>query len=548
MRNYLRNLSVFNKTVLFSTFIVILVGLGTAYISYQTQRNAIQEVLSNQAVGTANLWKNTLSIEDIHMAEKAQSQSDPHIKRLKKSLQMINKDQSSYLRASILSAKQISGNRIKVLVTGNEHIEKKLGEKRRSKASSEFMSAYNRAITLKKPTYSQVYTNQFGTWITGYVPIMENRNEVAAVFIIDIDASLLTTYQRKLIASLVVGCIMLFTIIIFFQDWGLRKLMNPLKELLNGIQQVSRGNFQVRMRQIDKSEIGDISWQFNEMSKKLQILFDQVAATTEHFGEKVNPKEPLKGIEKAIDEMEMIIERTKLQKELQRAEKMNAIGQLAASVAHEIRNPMTVVKGFLQIFQQKESFSEDEKGYVQLMISEINRAEMIINDYLSLARPDMEHNEKIDCTACLTNLVELLSSYALLTNNIKIELDVGQKAYVKGSKNELNQVLLNIMKNGIEAMKDGGTLKVHLSTDLEFVHITIADTGIGMSHEELQRLGTPFYSLKEKGTGIGMMVSYQIIEKMKGKIEVASQKGEGTTFVISLPRVFIHPSDVHTID
>ncbi len=538
MRTYLRNLSVFNKTVLFSTFIVILVGLGTAYISYQTQRNAIQEVLSNQAVGTANLWKNTLSIEDIKMAEQALSQSDPYIKRLKKSVQMINTDQSSYLMASILSAEQTSRESVRVLVTGNERVEKELGETGIYEASSEFISAYNRAITLKKPTYSQVYTDQFGTWITGYVPIIVESNEVAAIFTIDIDASLLATYQRKLIASLVVGCILLFTIIIFFQDWGLRKLMAPLKELLNGIQQVSRGNFQVRMRQIDKSEIGDISWQFNEMTKKLQILFDQVAATTEHFGEKVNPKEPLKGIEKAIDEMEMIIERTKLQKELQRAEKMNAIGQLAASVAHEIRNPMTVVKGFLQIFQQKENFSEDEKGYVQLMISEISRAEIIINDYLSLARPDMEHNEKIDCTSCLTNLVELLSSYALLTNNIKIELDVGQKAYIKGSKNELNQVLLNVMKNGIEAMKDGGTLKVHLSTDLEFVHIIIADTGIGMSHEELQRLGTPFYSLKEKGTGIGMMVSYQIIEKMKGKIAVTSQKDQGTTFAISLPRQY----------
>jgi signal transduction histidine kinase len=538
MRTYLQNLSVFNKTVLFSTFIVILVGLGTAYISYQTQKNAIQEVLSNQALGTANLWKNTLSIEDIKMAANSQPESDLYKQKIKQSIQKISTDQSSYLIASILAAEPISGDRVRVLVTGSERVEEGLGEKGIYTASKEFMSGYKRTLTLKRPSYSQVYDDPFGTWITGYVPIMENEKNVIAVFIIDIDASLLMTYQRKLIASLVVSCIILFTIIIFFQDWGLRKLMSPLKELLSGIQQVSRGNFQVRMRQIDKSEIGDISWQFNEMTKKLKILFDQVAATTEHFGEKVNPKEPLKGIEKAIDEMEMIIERTKLQKELQRAEKLNAIGQLAASVAHEIRNPMTVVKGFLQIFQQKENFTEDERGYVELMISEINRAELIINDYLSLARPDMEHNEKVDCSACLTNLVELLSSYALLTNNIKIDLDVSQQLHVKGSKNELNQVLLNIMKNGIEAMKDGGTLKVHLSADLDLVHITIADTGIGMSQEELQRLGTPFYSLKEKGTGIGMMVSYQIIEKMKGKITVTSQKEKGTTFIVSLPRLF----------
>jgi two-component system, sporulation sensor kinase B len=536
MRTYLRNLSVFNKTVLFSTFIVILVGVGTAYISYQTQRNAIHELLSNQVVGIANLWKNTFSIKDIKLAETAESPDDPAVKKLKKSIGLIHTNHSTYLTGYLLAGKRTDEDRVKVLAVNSREVEKRLGTSYRYKAGPEFMDAYERVLKYKTYTYSNIYTDQFGTWITGFAPVMDENGEIVAVFCVNTDASLLNAYQRKLIASLVVGCIMLFSIIIFFQDWGLRKLMAPLRELLNGIQQVSRGNFQVRMRQIDKSEIGNISCQFNEMTQKLQILFDQVAATTEQFGEKVNPKEPLKGIEKAIDEMEIIIERTKLQKELQRAEKMNAIGQLAASVAHEIRNPMTVVKGFLQIFQQKENFSEDDKGYVQLMISEMNRAEMIINDYLSLARPDMEQNEQIDCAHCLTNLVELLSSYALLTNNINIELNVCEKAYVKGNKNELNQVMLNIMKNGIEAMKGGGTLRVQLSKDLEFVHIEIADTGIGMTDDELARLGTPFYSLKEKGTGIGLMVSYQIIEKMKGKVTVTSQKGEGTTFVISLPR------------
>jgi signal transduction histidine kinase len=229
------------------------------------------------------------------------------------------------------------------------------------------------------------------------------------------------------------------------------------------------------------------------------------------------------------------MEKTRMQKELQRAEKMNAIGQLAASVAHEIRNPMTVVKGFLQLFQDNTKLSNTELSYIHLMINEMDRAEAIIHDYLSLAKPDVHQHRFINCLECVTSLVDLLSSYALLTNNILIELDAKEEMYVRGSRNELNQVLLNIMKNGIEAMRNGGTLRVGLYKREGHVHIQIEDTGIGMTSEQVNRLGTAFYSLKEKGTGIGLMVSYQLVEQMNGRIEVESIPGKGSTFTLIFP-------------
>jgi signal transduction histidine kinase len=123
----------------------------------------------------------------------------------------------------------------------------------------------------------------------------------------------------------------------------------------------------------------------------------------------------------------------------------------------------------------------------------------------------------------------------LLTNNILIELDAKEEMYVRGSRNELNQVLLNIMKNGIEAMRAGGTLRVGLYKREGHVHIQIEDTGIGMTSEQVNRLGTAFYSLKEKGTGIGLMVSYQLVEQMNGRIEVKSIPGKGSTFTLIFP-------------
>ena len=123
-----------------------------------------------------------------------------------------------------------------------------------------------------------------------------------------------------------------------------------------------------------------------------------------------------------------------------------------------------------------------------------------------------------------------MSSYALLTNNILIELDAKEEMYIRGNRNELNQVLLNIMKNGIEAMRAGGTLRVGLYKQEGHVHIQIEDTGIGMTSEQVNRLGTAFYSLKEKGTGIGLMVLINSWDQINGRIEVKSIPGNGSNF------------------
>ena len=214
---------------------------------------------------------------------------------------------------------------------------------------------------------------------------------------------------------------------------------------------------------------------------------------------------------------------------------MNAIGQLAASVAHEIRNPMTVVKGFLQIFLSKEQMSDEERMYIRLMIDEMNRAETIINDYLSMAKPDLEQTERINGKELAEKAMDLMNSYAMMAKNITMMAPRIEEIEIKGNKSELQQVLINMLKNGIEAMKDGGQLSLSLYQEGQFGVFKVSDTGIGMTQDELKRLGTAFYSLKEKGTGMGLTVCYQIVERMKGKIEVESEKGVGTTFRIYVP-------------
>ncbi|GAB1799948.1 ATP-binding protein [Priestia megaterium] len=535
MKKYIRNLSVFNKTVLFSTLIVVALGVISLAISYQVQKKMAKETLTQHALIMADLWRESLSKQDVIAAVDSRNGTIPEKDELEKQFRKIYELHPSYLQGYIMTTEKFQSHGNKIIVTANKKIKQSLEPSMIYYGGEEFYKSFKQAEQEKKNIVTSTYKDEFGTWITVLSPITNSSGKVVAILGVDIDASAIYIYQKRLIVALAVAFTILFTFIIVIQDWGLRRLMSPLGELVEGIQAVSQGKFDVKLTYEDDSELGNVHIRFNEMTERLQQLFQQVSATKEQLNVETNFNHSKDGIAKAIDELEVIMEKTRMQKELQRAEKMNAIGQLAASVAHEIRNPMTVVKGFLQLFQDNTKLSNTELSYIHLMINEMDRAEAIIHDYLSLAKPDVHQHRFINCLECITSLVDLLSSYALLTNNILIELDAKEEMYVRGSRNELNQILLNIMKNGIEAMRAGGTLRVGLYKREGQVHIQIEDTGIGMTSEQVNRLGTAFYSLKEKGTGIGLMVSYQLVEQMNGRIEVESIPGKGSTFTLIFP-------------
>jgi signal transduction histidine kinase len=535
MKKYIRNLSVFNKTVLFSTLIVVAFGVIFLAISYQVQKKMAKETLTQHALIMADLWRESLSKQDVIAAVDSRNGTIPEKDELEKQFRKIYELHPSYLQGYIMTTEKFKSHGNKIIVTANKKIKQSLEPSMIYYGGEEFYKSFKQAEQEKKNIVTSTYKDEFGTWITVLSPITNSSGKVVAMLGVDIDASAIYIYQKRLIVALIVAFTILFTFIIVIQDWGLRRLMSPLGELIEGIQAVSQGKFDVKLTHENDSELGNVHTRFNEMTERLQQLFQQVSATKEQLNVETNFSHSKDGIAKAIDELEVIMEKTRMQKELQRAEKMNAIGQLAASVAHEIRNPMTVVKGFLQLFQDNTKLSNTELSYIHLMINEMDRAEAIIHDYLSLAKPDVHQHRFINCLECVTSLVDLLSSYALLTNNILIELDAKEEMYVRGSRNELNQVLLNIMKNGIEAMRNGGTLRVGLYKREGHVHIQIEDTGIGMTSEQVNRLGTAFYSLKEKGTGIGLMVSYQLVEQMNGRIEVESIPGKGSTFTLIFP-------------
>ncbi|MFJ7508194.1 PAS domain S-box protein [Peribacillus simplex] len=223
-----------------------------------------------------------------------------------------------------------------------------------------------------------------------------------------------------------------------------------------------------------------------------------------------------------------------MQEQIRKSDTLNVVGELAAGIAHEIRNPMTALKGFIQLLEDgvKGEFST----YFHVITSEIKRIETIITEFLVLAKPQALKIFKQDVHTILRETLELLAAQALL-ENIQFETDFEEDEFkVLCEANQLKQVFINLIKNALEVMPDGGSVHIKTSRFSEkYVCISITDQGMGISTEMLKKLGEPFYTTKERGTGLGLMVSYKIIEEHNGYIEVESEVGKGTSFHIYLP-------------
>lgn len=232
-----------------------------------------------------------------------------------------------------------------------------------------------------------------------------------------------------------------------------------------------------------------------------------------------------------------ITSQKQLEEKVVKAEKFAVIGELAAGIAHEVRNPLTSIKGFLQLFASK--FCEDEQlqQYIKIMLDEIERINHIITEFLLLARPTVPIRRQTNIHDVIDEIM-LLSEGELNKKNIGLErLFDTECPEVTVDSEQIKQVFLNLVINAVAAMSDGGKLTVRTIYDRfeRMVKIYFTDTGTGIDPAKIDMIFDPFFTTKEEGTGLGLTVSYKIIENHGGKIEVMSDTGEGATFVVSLP-------------
>lgn len=233
------------------------------------------------------------------------------------------------------------------------------------------------------------------------------------------------------------------------------------------------------------------------------------------------------GIFKDITEQQMEEDR------VMQSEKLTTAGQLAAGIAHEIRNPLTSINGFVKLLRSAERSNE---LYFEIIESELKRIELIVNELLVLSKPQSVHvSGPIDVFAIMEQIITLMKVQAALKNIEIVPHYPMAPVFVQGEVNQLKQVFINLLKNAMEAMNQGGTITLDILHNAQEVQIIVQDEGIGMTQEQIQSLGQPFVTTKDTGTGLGLMITKNIIHNHGGTMNVESVPDHGTTFTIHLP-------------
>ncbi|WP_077617627.1 ATP-binding protein [Bacillus sinesaloumensis] len=215
-----------------------------------------------------------------------------------------------------------------------------------------------------------------------------------------------------------------------------------------------------------------------------------------------------------------------------RREKLSVVGELAAGIAHEIRNPLTTIKGFVQL--QKEQ-NNSTSHISDIILSELDRINQIVSELLVFSKPQSKILKEFEVNELIEYVIKLTSHEATLHNVELIVENHAAKSILYGDMNELIQVFVNVIKNSIDAMPDGGKAKIRTRVVKDKVQIEAIDLGVGIPKERLEKIGEPFFTLKEKGMGLGLTMSNKIIQDHGGTFKIKSKVGFGTKVIITLP-------------
>lgn len=225
-----------------------------------------------------------------------------------------------------------------------------------------------------------------------------------------------------------------------------------------------------------------------------------------------------------------------LEQQMQRTDKLATVGKIAAGIAHEIRNPLTTIKGFLQMFERRfrDAGQADDLLHIQMMLAEIDRVNMLVSELLLLSKPRQMDKQPCCLKELCLEIGSLIQSEALLRG---IEYQLESDSYIPpviADEAMIKQVIMNLAKNAIEAMENGGILKISVQCDYPWVRMDVSDTGPGIPYYQFDKIFDAFFTTKEKGTGLGLPICQRIITNHGGEIRVSS-KGFGTTFTVLLP-------------
>jgi len=336
---------------------------------------------------------------------------------------------------------------------------------------------------------------------------------LVAVAEIPNSAAFLST--RELLNSLMIVALLLLTFFTVFGLFWSRRLTRPIELLSKAANFIGAGKFDVKVEHTSKDEMGDLAESFNVMAGELKTRAD--------------------ALEQA-------------QNALIHSEKMSAFGQMSAGIAHEVKNPLAGILGYVQLSQRKLEEDHPIRKNLDIIEKETRRCTDIISNLMRFARQEKGMYEKLDINKVVEDALDIVD-HQLGLKGVKIEKELqGNLPVVEGSANQLQQVLMNFAINSQQAMEKagGGTFKVATrNAGSDTVEILVSDTGPGIPKDIQDKIFEPFFTTKRagEGTGLGLAVTYGIIKEHGGDIVIDSDEGKGTTFIVSLP-AFKQPAEI----
>ncbi|MBE0500227.1 MAG: sensor histidine kinase [Desulfuromonadales bacterium] len=224
-----------------------------------------------------------------------------------------------------------------------------------------------------------------------------------------------------------------------------------------------------------------------------------------------------------------------IEEQLRRADRLSAMGELSAGMAHEIRNPLASIKGTAEILRDGMDRRDKKYEFAQILVREVDRLENVVRDFLSFARPDGGVHEEVQISAALSDVL-ILTRQQALKSQVEIRYDCQTTLpLITGNFEHLKQAFLNFVLNALQVMPKGGVLTIQCEVNQRILRIAFADTGPGIPKELQERVFNPFYTTRQEGTGLGLAITHRIIDAHGGRIKLESQPGEGATFTVELP-------------
>lgn len=275
----------------------------------------------------------------------------------------------------------------------------------------------------------------------------------------------------------------------------------PVESMIKTMKKVQDGDLSVRVDEQRGDEIGRLAISFNSMVEELQRAHEEIRRC--HI------------------------------EEMQRVERMATLGELAAAIAHEIKNPLAGISGAIQVIAEELKEDDSKKEIVTDILSEIERLDKTVRDLLTFAKPVSPKMIPLDISSVIERSINLIRLKAE-KQNVKVHFRPSE-VIIRADPEQLTQVFLNIMINAIHSMPEGGELRAELHKDADQLVVKISDTGFGIPPDRIKDVFKPFYTTKHTGTGLGLSISKNIVEAHGGTLDVESQLGVGTTFIVKMP-------------